>query len=75
MPKLPSLKGEEVLKALLKSGFYIHHQKGGHARLFHTSRPELRVTISIHNKDLPEKTLRTILKQADLTEEAFIKLL
>ncbi len=75
MSKLPTLKGQEVLKALLKSGFYIHHQKGSHARLFHTSRPELRVTIAIHNKDLPEKTLRAILKQADLTEEVFIKLL
>ncbi|MCK4723176.1 MAG: type II toxin-antitoxin system HicA family toxin [Dehalococcoidia bacterium] len=75
MPALPTLKGREVLRALLKGGFYIHHQRGSHARLFHQSRSELRVTIPTHNKDLPEKTLRGILKQADLTEEEFLDLL
>ena len=75
MPALPSVKGRELLWALLKGGFYIHHQKGSHARLFHKDRPELRVTVSIHNRDLPEKILRRILKQADLTEEEFLMLL
>lgn len=75
MPALPSVKGRELLRALLKGGFYIHHQKGSHARLFHKDRPELRVTVSMHNRDLPEKILRRILKQADLTEEEFLMLL
>lgn len=75
MPALPSVKGRELLRALLKGGFYIHHQKGSHARLFHKDRPELRVTVSMHNRDLPEKILRRILKQADLTEEEFLTLL
>lgn len=75
MPSLPTVKGREVLEALLKGGFYIHHQRGSHARLFHKSRSELRVTVPIHNKDLPEKTLRAIIKQADLTEEEFLELL
>jgi len=75
MPALPTLKGREVLRALLKGGFYIHHQRGSHARLFHQSRPELRVTVPVHSKGLPEKTLRRILKQADLTDEEFLDLL
>ena len=75
MPALPTLKDREVLQALLKGDFYIHHQRGSHVRLFHLSRPALGVTVPIHNKDLPEKTLRTILKQADLTEEEFLGLL
>jgi predicted RNA binding protein YcfA (HicA-like mRNA interferase family) len=75
MPSLPGVKGREVLRALLKGGFYIHHQKGSHARLFHKDRPELRVTLPVHTKDLPERTLRRILKQADLTEEEFLTLL
>jgi hypothetical protein len=29
----------------------------------------------VQNKDLPEKTLKRILKQADLTDEEFLKLL
>ena len=72
---LPVLKPKEVLRALLKAGFYIHHQTGSHARLFHKERSELRVTIPIHSKDLPVKTLHRILKQADLTPEEFKELL
>jgi len=75
MPALPTLKAHEVLQVLLKANFYIHHQRGSHARLFHRTRSELRVTLPIHKKDLPEKTLRSILKQADLTEKEFLKLL
>ncbi len=75
MPALPVLKGREVLQALLKGKFYLHHQRGSHARLFHETRPELKVTVPIHNKELPERTLRTILKQADLSDEEFLALL
>jgi predicted RNA binding protein YcfA (HicA-like mRNA interferase family) len=75
MPKLPVLNGREVLRVLLKAGFYIHHQSGSHARLFHSQRPELHVTIPIHKKDLPEKTLKSILKQADIKEVEFLRLL
>jgi|GEM_PF-38018 len=74
MATLPTLKPREVLHVLLRTGFYIHHQRGSHARLFHKERPELRVTIPIHSRDLPEKTLRRILRQADLTEKEFLKL-
>ncbi|OGO29904.1 MAG: hypothetical protein A2Z29_05755 [Chloroflexi bacterium RBG_16_56_11] len=68
MPKIPSLNGREVLNVLTKAGFYIHHQSGSHARLFHAERSELRVTIPVHNKALPQKTLKSILKQADISE-------
>lgn len=58
-----------------RAGFYIDHQAGSHARLFHRTRPELKVTIPIHNKDLPQGTLRSILRQADLSAEEFLELL
>jgi hypothetical protein len=54
---------------------YKHHQKGSHTRLFHQQKPELKVTVPVHNKDLPEKTLRRILKQAHVTDDKFLKLL
>jgi predicted RNA binding protein YcfA (HicA-like mRNA interferase family) len=75
MVKLPALKGQQVLKILLKAGFYTHHQTGSHARLFHENNTHLRVTIPIHNKTLPDKTLRSILKQANIEESEFLKLL
>lgn len=75
MPRLPTLTSKEVLRALERGGFYIHHQSGSHARLFHRSRSDLRVTIPIHNKALPIKTLRSIIRQAGLSVEEFLKLL
>ncbi len=74
-PPLPILKAKQVLRALERAGYYIHHQTGSHARLFHKNRPELRVTIPTHAKDLPPATLHRILKQADLSIEEFKKLL
>jgi len=72
--KLPVLKAQEVVRALLRGGFYIHHQAGSHARLLHRTRPELRVTVPIHSKDIPPSLLRRILKQAGLTDDEFAKL-
>ena len=71
--KLPILKAKEVVRALERAGFYIHHQTGSHARLFHKSRSELRVTVPIHAKDLPIGLVKRILRQAQLTEEEFTK--
>jgi predicted RNA binding protein YcfA (HicA-like mRNA interferase family) len=72
--KLPVLKAKEVVRALLRAGFYIHHQTGSHARLLHRTHPEVRVTVPIHAKDIPVSLLKRILRQASLTEEEFVKL-
>jgi predicted RNA binding protein YcfA (HicA-like mRNA interferase family) len=74
-PKLPVLKAKEVVRALERAGFYVHHQAGSHARLLHSSRSDLRVTIPIHSKDIPPFLLKRILKQAGLSEEEFVRLL
>jgi len=75
-PKLPVLKPKEVIAALLRAGFYIHHQKGSHARLLHRTIPGLHVTVPIHSKDIPPSLLKhRILKQANLSEDEFLRLL
>ena len=73
--KLPVLKAKEVVRALLRAGFFIHHQTGSHARLLHQHKPELRVTVPIHAKDIPPSLLKRILRQASLPEEEFKRLL
>lgn len=73
--KLPVLKPMEVVKALQRGGFYVHHQTGSHARLIHGTRPELRVTVPIHSKDVPRATFKRILQQAQLSLEEFLRLL
>ncbi len=77
MPKLPILKGKGILNALTsdKGGFFVHYHRGSHARLKHSVKKNLRVTVPVHNKDVPEITLRRIIKQAVLSDEEFIELL
>ncbi len=74
-PAFPVVKARICLRALEKAGFYIHHTTGSHARLFHRVKRELRVTIPLHNKDLPLPVLKSILRQSELTVEEFIALL
>lgn len=74
-PKLPVIKPKELVRALERAGFYLHHQTGSHARFLHRSRPELRVTVPIHTRDLWPSLLRRILKQAGLSDEEFLSLL
>ena len=72
---LPTLKPRELLRALNRAGFYIHHQTGSHARLLHRRQPGLRVTVPIHNRDLGPNLSKSILKQAQLTADELIAFL
>jgi predicted RNA binding protein YcfA (HicA-like mRNA interferase family) len=74
-PALPVLKAKDCLRVLLKAGFRIDHRRGSHARLFHSVDRTRKVTIPIHNKDLPPGTLKAILRQAGLSVEEFLDLL
>jgi predicted RNA binding protein YcfA (HicA-like mRNA interferase family) len=73
--RLPVVRPREVLRALQRAGFFIHHSTGSHHILKHPDNAELRVTLAMHKKDLKRKTLATIIDQAGYTVEEFIKLL
>ncbi len=73
--RLPAAKPREVLRALSKAGFFVHHSSGSHYILRHPDKPHLRVTLPYHNKDLKRKTLSSIIEQAGLTTEQVIELL
>jgi len=73
--KLPALNPKDVIKALKKAGFYVHHQTGSHLSMRHKTDKDKRVIIPMHNKDLKKGTLRNILIQAGLTAYNFLKLL
>jgi len=61
MPKLPTLKPSEVLRALQRMGFTVIRSKGAHMQL---KKGNLLVTIPFHSKDLKPETLKSILRQA-----------
>lgn len=73
MPKLPSYKPKELIKKFEKAGFVIDRQKGSHVVLYDLKR-ERRLTIPLHVKDLPKGTLLSIIRQAGITREEFLKL-
>ncbi|MBL7191638.1 type II toxin-antitoxin system HicA family toxin [bacterium] len=73
MSKLPIITSRQLINALQRAGFIIHHQKGSHIYLKH---PDGRRTgIPFHKKDIGKGLLRTILKQAGLSTEEFRELL
>jgi predicted RNA binding protein YcfA (HicA-like mRNA interferase family) len=43
--------------------------------MLHRTKPELRVTVPIHSKDIPPSLLSRILKQAALTDQEFTDLI
>jgi predicted RNA binding protein YcfA (HicA-like mRNA interferase family) len=59
----------EVLVKLLRGGFSVTRQSGSHKVLRHLDGRQTYV--AMHPGDIPEGTLRKILKQAGLTPDGF----
>jgi len=69
------MKPMDVVRVLERAGFVRRRQTGGHMRLVHPHNRALLVTVSMHNKELARWTLNSILKQANISPEDFLKLL
>lgn len=75
MTRLPRATGKEVLQALLRGGFYLSHTRGSHHYLRKSGQSGL-VIVPVHgNRVVPKGTLRSILRQGDLTAEQLSRLL
>lgn len=76
MSYLPQCRGTEVVKALQKAGFFIHHQKGSHITLRHQTDRSKRTVVPVHKgKSLGKGLLLAIIKDAGLSVEEFKALL
>ena len=75
MSKLPRIPSALVIRALKRARFYEFHQSGSHIQFRHSGKTELRVTIPFHRKELRPKTLKSIIQQAGLSINEFLKLL
>ncbi|KQT66246.1 MULTISPECIES: type II toxin-antitoxin system HicA family toxin [unclassified Aureimonas] len=72
MAKFPVLSARDVVKALERSGFVVERVRGSHHKLVHPGPPKRTIVVPVHgHRDLPIGTLRAILEQSGLTEEAF----
>lgn len=73
-PKFANLKPREVVRALQRAGFLIIGTTGSHVHLKHPARPG-RVTIPYHARfDLPKHIVKSIVRQAGLTNKEFFRL-
>jgi predicted RNA binding protein YcfA (HicA-like mRNA interferase family) len=75
MTELPTVTASRLIRALQRDGFFIHHSSGSHRVLKHRDRPALRVVVPFHTGDIKRGTLRSILRQANLTVDELIALL
>ncbi len=75
MSKLPRIPADLVIRALKRARFYEYHQTGSHVQIKHLTNKNLRITVPLKKKDLSPKTLKSIIKQAELIVEEFIDLL
>ena len=74
-PKLANLKPREVVRALQRAGWIIHETTGSHVQLKHADKPG-RLTVPYHARfDLPKHIVKSIIRQAGLTNEQFFDLI
>ena len=64
MNKLPVISGKELIKALMKTGYYVRDQEGSHIHLRHPQKFPLTVP---NHKEIARGTLRAIIRDAGLS--------
>jgi predicted RNA binding protein YcfA (HicA-like mRNA interferase family) len=73
MGRLAGFKYAQVIKKLRIFGFVFYRNAAGSHEIWCNSQINRYTTIPNHSGDLPEGTLRAILKQANIEPEDFLK--
>ena len=73
MGRLSGYRYREIIRILKQFGFEFYRQAAGSHEIWHNPKTNRFTTIPNHSGDMPEGTLRAILKQADVAIEEFIK--
>lgn len=73
MGRLSGFRYRDVIRKLKKFGFEFHRQAAGSHEIWYNPLSDKFTTIPNHRGDLPEGTLRAILKQANIDIDEFLK--
>jgi len=73
MGRLAGFRYRDIVKRLKQLGFEFHRQAAGSHEIWLNPATTRFTTIPNHPGDMPEGTLRAILKQADITPETFLQ--
>ena len=72
MGRLAGFRYRQVIKRLKAFGFAFDRQAAGSHEIWFNAETNRYTTIPNHPGDMPEGTLRAILKQAGITPDAFL---
>lgn len=64
---MTSYSSKDIIQMLLDDGWIVKRQRGSHVQFEHPTTKG-KVTVPHPNKDLPTKTVHTIIKQADINK-------
>jgi predicted RNA binding protein YcfA (HicA-like mRNA interferase family) len=73
MGRLSGFKYREIVILLKKSGFEFYRQAAGSHEIWYNSQTNRYTTVPNHTGDMPEGTLKAILKQAGINADVFLK--
>ena len=74
MGRLAGFSADEVIRRLRQAGFVFDRQAKGSHEIWWNPETRARTTVPHHPGELPEGTLRAILRQAKLSIDEFLKL-
>lgn len=70
---MPSFKPKEVVSILQKLGFIHKRQTGSHV-IMYSSKLGRTISVPVHTKDLGKGLIKSIIKNAESSDEEFLKL-
>ncbi|SPD72930.1 Toxin, HicA family [uncultured Desulfobacterium sp.] len=73
MGRLSGFRYREIVKRLKALGFVFDRQAAGSHEIWYNEQADHYTTIPNHPGDMPEGTLRAILRQADIQPDDFLK--
>jgi len=73
MGRLAGFRYRQIMKRLKKMGFAFDRHAAGSHEIWHNAQSDKYTTIPNHPGDMPEGTLRAILRQAGVKPDDFLK--
>jgi len=73
MGRLAGFRYREIVRKLKALGFQFDRQAAGSHEIWFNANSNRYTTIPNHPGDMPEGTLRAILRQADVDPDAFLR--
>jgi predicted RNA binding protein YcfA (HicA-like mRNA interferase family) len=74
MGRLSGFKYVDIIKRLRKYGFSFKRHAAGSHEIWYNEKTGFFTTIPNHPGDMPEGTLRAILKQANISPDEFLNI-